>query len=200
MRRRAFTLIEVMVALVVTGLVVSLAYGAAQAGFETQARLDGHRDGEEREGAMRALLVDALRHEVEGVRGGDQVFALTDRVAPDGSGADSLRITTRGVVAPLGSSAAWSVSVWLAGDTLQLLALPLPGAGTATGDAGIPVSARLGGVRAFDVRALGRGPAAEWTTAWPEGDVSPDAVSLTLQHAEGAPTRLVVRRGLERAP
>jgi prepilin-type N-terminal cleavage/methylation domain-containing protein len=191
-RRNAFTLIEVMVALVVTGLVVSLAYGAAQAGFDTEDRLDAHRAGQERAAAMRTLLADALRHQVEGVRGGDEVFALTDRVAPGGGSADSLCLTTRGMVAPLGGSEAWNVSLWLAGDTLQLLARPLAG--------GVPVEARLGKVRTFDVQALGRGLAAGWSGTWPDGDVAPDAVSLTLGHAALSPSRLVVRRGLERAP
>lgn len=192
MKRNAFTLVEVMVALVVTGLVVSLAYGAAQAGFDTEERLEAHRAGDEREGAMRALLVDALRHQVEGVRGGDEVFVLADRIAPGGGHADSLRLTTLGMLAPLGSSEAWTVSVWLAGDTLQLWALPLSG--------GVPVEARLGGVRTFDAQALGRGIAVPWVSTWPDADVSPDAVSLTLGHAVGAPVRMVVRRNLERAP
>lgn len=192
MRRNAFTLIEVMVALVVTGLVVSLAYGAAQAGFDTEDRLDAHRAGQERAAAMRTLLADALRHQVEGVRGGDEVFALTDRVASGGGSADSLRLATRGLVAPLGGSATWNVSVWLAGDTLRLSARPLAG--------GVPVEAWQGEVRSFDVQALGRGLSAEWSGTWPDGDVAPDAVSLTLGHASLSPSRLVVRRGLERAP
>lgn len=192
MKRRAFTLVEVMVALVVTGLVVSLAYGAMQAGFDTEGRLDAHRAGEEREGAMRALLVDALRHQVAGVRGGDEVFALVDRAATGGASVDSLRLTTRGVATPLGSSEAWRVALWLAGDTLQLRAVSLPG--------GVPVEARLGGVRAFDVQALGRGLASPWTNVWLEGDVAPDAIALSLVHADGTTSRLVVRRGLERSP
>ena len=39
MKRNAFTLVEVMVALVVTGLVVSIAYASVQAGLDTSERM-----------------------------------------------------------------------------------------------------------------------------------------------------------------
>jgi prepilin-type N-terminal cleavage/methylation domain-containing protein len=194
-RRAGFTLIEVMVSIVVTGLVVSLAYAATQAGFDTESRLIQHRAGSEREVAVRALLTDALRHQVDGVRGGEAVFALVDRSAVDGSSADSLHLVTRGIVAPLGTSRVWSLSAWRTGDTLQVEAHAVGADASAP-----PLHARLGGVRAFDVEALGRGLASSWRGDWPDDDVSPDAVALTLAHAEGAPTRIVVRRGLERAP
>lgn len=195
MTRRAFTLVEVMIALVVTGLVVTLAYATTQAGFDVEARLDRHRDAGERDVALRAILTDALRHQVDGTRGGDEVFAIADRAAANGASADSLQLTTRGMVAPLGASAQWSVSLWLSGDTLQLEGRPLDAASDA-----VPVTARLTGVQQFDVQALGRGLAAAWRGDWPEPDVAPDAIALSVRRAERAPLSIVVRRGLERAP
>jgi hypothetical protein len=184
-----------MIALVVTGLVVSLAYATTQAGLDTASRLGLHRDVVEREMAVRALITDALRHQVDGQRGGGEVFALSDRVAANGTSADSLRLTTRGVVAPLGASAPWSVSIWLVGDTLLVEGHPID---ETTG--AVPLMARLGGVVQFDAQLLGRGLAASWRGAWPERDVAPDAIALTLQRSAAAPVTIVVRRGLERAP
>ncbi len=194
-RRRGFTLIEVMVSLVITGLVTSLAYAALQAGFDTDARIAAHRDGAGREAVVRALVSDVLRHQVEGVRGGDDVFVLIDRSRSDGAAADSLRVTTRGVVAPLGASAPWTVDIWLSADTLRVEGYPL------ALDATIPpLSMRLFGVAGFDVRALGRGLAAVWTSSWPESDVSPDAFAISMARAGMPPSSLTVRRGLERSP
>lgn len=193
--RRGFTLLEVLVALVVSGLVVTLAYASAQAGLDTEARLDAHRGGRERAAAIRALLGDALRHQLEGIRGGEAVFVLSDRVATDGQEADSLTFATRGIVAPYGTSAPWRVDAWRSHDTLRVAARPVD-----AGDATPPVMAALPHVTAFDVQVLGRGLAAGWRGAWPDADVSPDAVALTVQRAAEEPLQLVIRRGLERAP
>jgi prepilin-type N-terminal cleavage/methylation domain-containing protein len=196
MRRAGFTLVEVMVSIVVTGIVVLLAYAAMQAGFDTDARVASHRVGEERITVLRATITDVVRHALDGVRGGDEVFALVDRARDDGTPADSLRVSTRGVIAPLGTSATWTVSLWLAGDTLHLAGRAVDGAGSDVP----PVTMALGGVRTFDVQALGRGLAAGWVGTWPDADLAPDAIALTLALADAAPTRLVVRRSLERAP
>ena len=196
MIRRGFTLIEVMISIVVTGLVSSLAFAAAQAGFDTDARLEAYRLKGEREGVVRAFLFDALRHSVEGVRGGSAIFVLVDRAGLDGRAADSVQVVTRGVLSPLGTSEAWRVTAWLVGDTLQLEAH----ADGASAPGSPPLTMRLGGVAAFDVQLLGRGLGARWRGDWPDADVSPEAMSLTLGRDDGAPARIVVRRSLERAP
>ena len=196
MTRPAVTLIEVLVALVVTGLVVTLAYGTAQAGFDTDARLASYRDTSESDAVVQTLLFDALRHAVDGVRGGDAVFDLTDRQLADGTPNDSLRFSTRGVVPPLGTSGAWSVSVWSSDEGLHLSAVPESAAPSPLS----PVRAHLAGVRGFDVRIIGRGLAARWSDRWTDRDVAPDAVSYALVYGEGLGPRTVVRRGLERAP
>jgi prepilin-type N-terminal cleavage/methylation domain-containing protein len=201
--RAAFTLVEVLVGLVVTGMVAALAYAASSAGLATQAQLERHREGEGNDAVVRAILTDALRHQVGGVRGGQAVFAIADRVANDGSAADSLHLTTRGVQAPLGARAAWTVDAWREGDALLVEAHPIAYQVPLSGEASAPlapVRARLDGVRGFDVRLLGRGPVAAWRADWVENDVAPDAVALTFLHTERAGSRLLVRRGLERAP
>lgn len=201
--RHAFTLLEVLVTLAITGMVAALAYAASDAGLAVQAQLDRLRDGDGRDAVVRALLADAVRHQVPGVRGGAAVFGVADRVAADGSPADSLYLTTRGVQVPLGASAAWRVDAWRRGDTLHLAAAPLAEVGTPAGDGATPlapVRATLAGIRGFDVQVLGRGPVAAWRPDWPDGDLSPDALALTLRYADRPASRLLVRRGLERAP
>lgn len=195
MRRRGFTLVEILVAVVVASLVVTMAYGTSQAGFDTEARLEAHRTGMEREAALRVLVADALRHALQGARGGDPVFDLADRLAADGSPADSLRFATRGVTPPLGASATWDVSLWVEDGALRLAATPREGE-----ERSPAVTARLDGVRGLDLRVLGRGPGAAWQHTWPERDLAPDALSYVVVGARGGGTPVVLRRGLERAP
>lgn len=200
--RAAFTVVEVMIALVVSGLVASLAYAAAQAGFDTDARVATYRDGLARDGVVRAILTDALRHQVDGVRGGTDVFTLVDRVDAEGRDADSLSIVTRGVQSPMGASATWRLAAWREGSTLRIAGAPLDGANEGIA----PFVMSLGEVAAFDVRVLGRGLAARWRAEWPEADQAPDAFAVRLEAARGgasagaAAEPLVVRRGLERSP
>jgi prepilin-type N-terminal cleavage/methylation domain-containing protein len=194
--RAGFTLIEVMIALVVSGLVASLAYAAAQAGFDTDARVSEYRDGLAREGVVRAILSDALRHQVDGVRGGSAVFMLDDRVDTEGRDADSVTFVTRGIVSPMGASARWQLTVWRDGTFLRVAGAPLEDApGSAQ-----PFAMRLEQVTAFDVRALGRGLAARWSARWADADQAPDAFALRIAAGGADAEPLVVRRGLERAP
>jgi len=60
-RASGFTLLEVMVAIVLTGLVVLLAYGAAQVSYDAHARLRADVDALQEAQALRELLQDALR-------------------------------------------------------------------------------------------------------------------------------------------
>lgn len=189
MRRAGFTLLEVMIGLVVGALVVTLGYGALQGGLDTGTRLERHRNRGEATLMFRTLLADALRHAVPGVGGGPTVFVLTDRRTADGLAADSLTFLSRGIASPLGTSAAWHVTLAGRGDSLRLVARP-------AGEGREPaVVATIEGAR-LEVEALGRGPLATWTPAWPDPGVAPEAVRLVM--GDAAP--LVVRVGLERAP
>src|SRR3989449_6303001 len=61
-RTSGFTLLEVMVAIVLTSLVVLLAYGAAQVSYDAQARLGAELQGLQGARAMRELHQDALHN------------------------------------------------------------------------------------------------------------------------------------------
>lgn len=184
--RRAFTLLEVLVALVVTSLVVSLAYAALQAAFDTRDRLDLTREGEEREAVARALLSGALRHALSGTLGGEPVFVLQDGPS------DRLVFRTRGVAEPLGATEAWEIEVTATDDGLRLAGTPLE-------DDGAAFVTTLPRVRALDVRVRGRDARDGWLEAWPFADRSPVAVRLAFLDARGRATSapLVARIGLE---
>ncbi|HEY5545449.1 MAG TPA: type II secretion system protein [Gemmatimonadaceae bacterium] len=194
MKRRAFTLIEVIVALVVTGLVVSMAYAALQAGFDTSDRLTSARDGAEREIVARSILSSALRHALPGTIGGEPVFVLRER----GQGAapgDELVFRTRGVLEPFGATGVWEVTLLSTTAGMRLSARAVHGSGS-------PFSATLHAARAIDVRVRGRDPRDGWLESWLAADRSPVAVSIAFLGADGrargAP--LIARVGLEGNP
>lgn len=186
MRRNAFTLIEVMVALVVTGLVVSMAYASLQAGFETSDRLTAAQGGEEREIVARAMLSRAIRHAVPGALGGQPVFVL--RNSPLG---DELAFRTRGVAEPNGASEVWDVELINETDAVRFN-------GRAADDAGRSFSALLPRVQRIDVHVRGRDIRDDWFSEWPFVDRSPVAVMITFLDSLGrASPPLIARVGLE---
>jgi len=188
--RRGFTLIEIMVALVVTGLVVSVAYATLQAGFDTSERMTNAQHGDEREVVARTMLSNALRHAVPGTIGGEPVFVLRDDARSDG-----LRFLTRGVSEPLGASEVWEVSL-----------LPSPeGARFDAHQVGNPsrsFTTLLRRVNAVNVRVRGRDFRDGWLESWNAPDRSPAVVSISFFTVDGrvigAP--LMARVGLEGNP
>ncbi len=186
--RRAFTLVEVMVALTITGLVTSIAWAAMQGGIDTRERLDRQRTHGIALVAARDLVGNALRHALPGNRGGGDTFTVVA-----GSISDSLAFLTRGIQEPLGTSDAWRFSLWVAADTLHLAGAPV-----ATNGPGI--TATVPGVHGVRVRALARGTFARWEEGWSTPDVAPAAVQLAWGIADGPTVNQVQRIGLERIP
>jgi prepilin-type N-terminal cleavage/methylation domain-containing protein len=174
--RRGFTLLEVLVALVVSALVITLAYGAAQAGFDTEARLRERAAAAEARTAWRALLGDALRHVERGVAEDDVVFDLAP--AREGRGSDTLRLATRGIVPPLGTGDRWAVTLAPTRDGVLLSAAPAEGA------AGVPVTVRVREARGLRVLVLPHAGGA-WTREWTRGAAAPAAVSVQLVDSVG---------------
>ena len=190
MRRRAFTLIEVMVALVVTGLVGSLAYATMQAGLDTSDRIDAAQRVDERETVARDLLARALRHAAPGSIGGTPVFVLLDQ--PQG---DELRFLTRGVSEPLGATELWEVS--LVPNEAGLLLT-----GRTIGEPSRTFSSVVPRVRGVNVLIRGRDFREGWLETWLAPERSPVAVSIQFLDRDGrrvgAP--LMARVGLEGNP
>lgn len=186
MRRHGFTLLEVMVALVVTGLVVSMAWAAAQAGLDTEGHLARVRDHEERELVARTMLAGAFRHAVPGTIGGAPVFVLRDGPS------DELTFQTRGVTEPLGASGRWEVTLLAMDAGLLVAGRPMEGDGAA-------FSVTLPRARAVNVHVRGRDARDGWLESWPAPDRSPAAVRVQFLddggRAVGAP--LLARVGRE---
>lgn len=193
-RRAGFTLLEVMIALVITGLVVTLAYAAVQGGLDTRERLTAQRERQEALVTVRAMIRDALRHGLPGVPGGPDVFVLVSRVQGDGTPADSVEFLTRGVTAPYGTSTAWRVSVSV--DSVGLRFVATPG----EADDARAFVATVPGVNGLDVRTVGRGVVASWTSDWSQRSVAPQAAAFTFVGPEGPVQPLIARLFPERAP
>ena len=152
-RRGGFTLIEVMVSLVITGLIALSAYAAMDAGLMTREHLDGAQRDRAQGMIARGMLEDALRHRVE--PGDDEPLVR------DGAGlGDVLAFDTRGVMQPHGASGLWRMEVH--GATLSAHPLDATGPTLRTAMAGVQfirVRALDGdgwhvGGRAFANRAL----------------------------------------------
>ena len=187
-RRAAFTLVEVLVALVITGLVTSVAYAALQGGIDIRERLERHHDRTEAMTAARGMIASAVRHALPGVRGGPATFSVVRGIR-----SDSVHLLTRGVVEPYGTSAAWSVSFWVRNDSLHFRASPTEGGAPA-------VTAAVAGATSLRLHALARGAFAAWSDSWEDPSVAPTAVRLAWTQPTGRPVDQVVRVGLERAP
>jgi prepilin-type N-terminal cleavage/methylation domain-containing protein len=190
---RGFTLIEIMVALVISGLVASLAYATLQAGIDTSDRLTSRRATSDALASTHALVAAAVRHVVPGVAGGPVTFAVVRRTGATGHVLDSVTFLTRGIIEPYGTSSPWRSTLWISRDTLHFRAAPLT-AGSP------PVEARVPGIVALSVRALGRGAFADWQEEWSDTGATPVAVALTYTPRAGAGIAQVQRVGLERAP
>ena len=202
-RQSGFTLLEVLVAIVLTSVVALLAYGTAGAGIDTSERLEQHRETAESQLIVRSMLMDALRHPVEG--GGtsmnEVLFAIDDAVSSEGLPIDGLMFLSRGVSAPLGGTTTWSVTLSPSPDGVRLFAVPADRTqrGPAAGSQAAPINAVLPGIRGLQVRALARTADVEWSNQWAAPGRVPAAVAIEFLDARGtsAAPPLVVHAALE---
>ncbi|MEX2282459.1 MAG: prepilin-type N-terminal cleavage/methylation domain-containing protein [Gemmatimonadota bacterium] len=194
-RRSGFTVLEVLVALMITSVVALLAYGTASAGIDTKQRLEDHQTRSEAHMIARAFLVDALRHPVEG--GGsamnDVLFAVEDLARSDGLPADAIQFQSRGVLPPLGATATWSVTLAPTPDGVRLLAIPIDASSAA------PIDALLDDACGMRVRVLSRSADVEWLDRWDTLGRVPAAVAIEFFSERGIPVGapLIVQAALE---
>ena len=181
MRRSGFTLLEVLVAIVLTSVVALLAYGTARTGIDTGERLARYRGEVETQAIVRALLVDALRHPPE--QGGgfmnDVLFGLDDRMSREGLPLDGLQFFTRGALPPLGATDTWFVSLEPSEAGLRVRALPADTASAA------PIELLWSGVHGLNVRVLGRTADSVWIEQWDLTGRVPAAVALEFLDEQG---------------
>lgn len=185
--RRGFTLLELLIAIVLAGVVALLVYGAAAVGTDTQERVLRARRELAANNAFRATLIDALRNAREASYQGEAVLELEDRVDIGGRPRDRLSFVTAGGGPPLTSDAEWAVTLEPAGNGLRLMAI-------ATGVVRAPaVVLELPGVTGLEARVLTPGPFGEWVSSWGIYDPLPRAAGLTLWTDSGTtPEEIVV--------
>lgn len=161
--RRGFTLLEVMIAVVLTSVVALMAFASARLSAESSAVIQRDLMRVRTDRAARQTLLDLL-HNVRPPRGrGDTSFALSG---------DTLTFTAGGA-APLDPEYDWLVAVGPADSGLSLVARSL-GRGPAAS-----TRLRLPRITRWQVRVLpprGR----EWKDVWAPAPVLPEAVAITL--------------------
>ncbi len=193
MTRRGFTLLELLVAIVLAGVVALLVYGTSRAAFDTETRLAASRRDWQSQRAMRTLLEDALRNARPPLRPGDPggAFQLHAQTSERGVPRDRLTFVTRGGFPPLTGDADWRMTVEATPAGVSVSAVPL-GVRAAARVAGL-----LPGVTGVEIRVQspGGGP---WIRQWAFPAAFPRAVLLTFwsdSAAVGAPLRVALPLG-----
>lgn len=159
-----YTLLEILVAIVLTSLVALIAYGAMQVSLGARDRLGTAMAVEQRARMTRELLVDVLRNTRTPQRQGDTTFTLAG---------DTLTFVAAGGGPPLDADCDWRVTITPDAGGLMFDATPV-GRAPAT-----EIAFRLPGVTRMDVRVLAP-TGDEWLVAWPASMVTPRAVVITL--------------------
>src|SRR5437870_11848193 len=154
-RASGFTLLEVLVAIVLTSIVALLAYATAQVSFDARARLGADLGRLQGGRALREFLQDALRNAQAPQRPGDPGFTLQ---------AGRLSFVTAGGGTPLDPGYDWLVTLGASASGLEVVAV-------ANGRAPpIPVTFALPAVILCDERV--RAPlGSHWLCAWFSGVV-----------------------------
>ncbi|PYO33984.1 MAG: hypothetical protein DMD37_13635 [Gemmatimonadetes bacterium] len=188
-RASGFTLLEVMVAIVLTSLIVLLAYGAAQVSYDAHARLSADLRAVQQGRAFRELLQDALRSARAPQRPGDPLFTLH---------AGRLSFVTAGGGPPLDPDYDWLLTVGPTADGggLELSATPVGRVPAAVVTIPVPDVTR------WDVRALAPS-LPQWLEEWPRTTLLPRAVAITMWHDStpvGLPLQVRVGAGAALVP
>jgi prepilin-type N-terminal cleavage/methylation domain-containing protein len=197
-RRGGFTLLELVVALVVTGVVALLAYATLQAGLDTSERVERADATLSGHAVARSLLIDALRHLPEGGGAAFEapLFILEDRTSRSGLPADVLTFVSHGFGRAPGTSGAWLVTLGPVEDGVRLRAAPLD-----TSE-GAPMDVTLAGARGLDAHVLARSAETAWLNDWSALGRVPAAVRIELFDESGRPAAspLVAHAALEAVP
>lgn len=193
-RSAGFTLLEVLVAVVLLGVVAMLVYGTASVSLDTERRLVERRRALQSSRAWRATIEDALRNAYPAPMRGDTTFLLESEYTAGGRPMDRLRFVTAGALPPLTPDADWEVTLSPTPAGLALTARPLGVAAPPRMVLGRP------DVRGLDVRVLTWGGRQEWTDRWRFPTLVPEAIELTYwgedRPLEGvAPLRLALPHG-----
>ncbi len=165
--RRGFTLLEIVVALTIAGLIALAVRATLSAGMDIEERVQRHVAHTEGDARFRALLTQALRHMADAPAPGIAPFTMRDTMV-DGVASSVLEFYSRGLAASAGSGSAMHVRVAPAADGLTIEGR---GAGGTLALSGVAP-----GIRA--IRARLRTPAGDWVAVWPHTLQHPSAVEI----------------------
>jgi general secretion pathway protein J len=171
-RRTGFTLIELVVALTLTGTVALLTYGSVQAGLDTVDRIERYQRNGEAVALLRTLVGDALRHPGDAPAG----FAAFEFAHVNES--DALQFISRGVSGPLGAGSLWKVSVRPGSHGLLFEA-------TALERNAAPIAGEIQAVKSIIVRVRASGDDQGWQDRWDSTRQFPSAVSISFLDSLG---------------
>ena len=192
MSRRGFTVLELLLALVVTALAVTLAASAVRAATSVRDRVATHRERTEGIARLQALLTDMLRHAPAAERVDEPLL----RVIPGADGLPSLIFVSQGVRPPYGTGAPWRVTLHTSAEGIVLEAIPL-----GRSPDGTILRSIVPGIRTMSVQLLeavsGR-DGARWRADWPLAASRPAAVAITL--GAGATTEASLATAVRIAP
>src|SRR2546421_13059387 len=109
--RRGFTLLEILIAISVAGIVALLVYGTVAAGHDVEARLRERRRALQTAQAFRSVVQDALRNARPSRQFGDTAFWIDAQRDSRGRPMDRLSFVAAGRVPPLTADADWQVTI-----------------------------------------------------------------------------------------
>lgn len=177
-RARGFTLLELLMAIVLTAVAVAIAAGALRAASDARVRVATHREHLERETRLRSALSDMLRHapSAESVL---EPLLVTDA---DARGTTRLVFLSQGVRAPFGTGRIWRVELSVDQDSLVLAAWP-----HVQDRRGMPTTPTLrsavSGISQLRVHfqeRASRTDRAAWREDWPLTTTRPAAIRLSF--------------------
>jgi prepilin-type N-terminal cleavage/methylation domain-containing protein len=191
-RQGGFTLLELLVAIVLAGVLALLVYAAAGAAFETRERLAESRAAAQATRGLHVILTDALRNARPAARFGDTALLIEDRVGNGGQPSDRLSFVTSGATPPLTSEVDWRIVVQSTLNGAAITATPL----------GLshpkPVVVPARGITGMDVRALPAGTGTNWSEGGAAFSQVPRALEITWWSDSGAvglPLRVAIPWG-----
>ncbi len=175
-----FTLLEVIVAVLLTSLVVILGFSAAQVSFDSSARLGFDLRRLQSGRAVRQILGDALRNAQPAQQPTDPGFQLQN---------DRLTFMAAAGASPLDPDYDWLITIGPVDGRVEFAAKPLGRAPPAE------VRFTLPEVTRWDVRVMVPGSTAGWLREWPRGTMMPRAVEIKFwneSRALGPPLRVTL--------
>lgn len=174
--RNGFTLLELMVAIVISGLIALLAYGAITAGLSTLERVEEHRRNAQSRALARPMITDALRHIADAGATTENVFQIQRTSA---EGLPSLVFLTRGVESPMGASSLWKMTLATSRRGLTIDAVALEDVKQS------PISTVIPGVNEIRLRLLPTRNDQAWVTNWESPRQHPYAVKIEMLDSLG---------------